>query len=219
MSDPEDHGCRHRAPPHVTQAQLLAARGLSRRGARILPRSDIEGRHLWIDPATSADDRSTTPARVFRNGALELAESAGAPGARRGGWDARTWISPDGRRARVVLTRASTPTHRPARLSPDIRGFTWATRVRVRDGALSRRRTNRRGSRASGRSRRLEICSVARFLDDRLESAWHTRSSPTGAERSRSRPMARTVDRRRTAPLPLRALGAMGSSYPGGRRA
>src|SRR5207245_3719256 len=60
-------------PPHrFTQAQLLALAGYrdeERRG--FFRRSDIESRHLWIDPATFRPDESVEElSEGFRGGAL-----------------------------------------------------------------------------------------------------------------------------------------------------
>jgi alkylresorcinol/alkylpyrone synthase/polyketide synthase Type III len=79
-------------PPHrFTQAQLLALAGYAdeeRRG--FFRRSDIDGRHLWIDPATFRPDESVDELNDrFRAGALHLGESAARGALARAGWDAR----------------------------------------------------------------------------------------------------------------------------------
>src|SRR6267142_2207268 len=79
-------------PPHrFTQAQLLALAGYAdeeRRG--FFRRSDIDGRHLWIDPAAFRPDESVDELNDrFRAGALHLGESAARGALARAGWDAR----------------------------------------------------------------------------------------------------------------------------------
>ena len=77
-------------PPHrFTQAELLALAGYrddERRG--FFRRSDIQGRHLWVDPTTFRPDESVDElSDRFRAGALELAESAARRALARVGWD------------------------------------------------------------------------------------------------------------------------------------
>src|SRR4029453_3296865 len=79
-------------PPHrFTQAELLALAGYcddERRG--FFRRSDIQGRPLWVDPATFRPDESVDELNDrFRAGALELAESAAGGALARGGGEAR----------------------------------------------------------------------------------------------------------------------------------
>src|SRR5258705_11895127 len=78
-------------PPHrFTQAQLLALAGYrdeERRG--FFRRSDIDGRHLWIDPATFRPNESVDElSDRFREGALELGESAARRALGGAGWGA-----------------------------------------------------------------------------------------------------------------------------------
>ena len=93
-------------PPHrFTQAELLALAGYrddERRG--FFRRSDIEGRHLWVDPATFRPDESVDDLNErFRAGALALGEAGGPARARAGGLGGRaTSISSRPRRARGV---------------------------------------------------------------------------------------------------------------------
>src|SRR5205807_1666716 len=66
-------------PPHrFTQAQLLALAGYrDEERSGFFRRSDIEGRYLWIDPATFRPNESVDELSArFREGALELGESA-----------------------------------------------------------------------------------------------------------------------------------------------
>src|SRR5207245_10917274 len=93
----------HRPPPRLTagatatppnrlaQAELLALAGYRdarRRG--FLSRSEIEGRHLYIDPATFRPDESVDGLQDrFRRGALELGEAAARRALERAGWESR----------------------------------------------------------------------------------------------------------------------------------
>jgi predicted naringenin-chalcone synthase len=163
-------------PRRFTQAELLALAGYAderRRG--FFAASDIEGRHLWIDPARftpneSVDDLNTR----FREGALALAESAARTALERAGWSAGDvdFI------ATTTCTGRLTPSldaHLVARLG----GRRDIQRVHVGDTgcasamvALQQAWNHLQafpGHRALVMA--VEICSAAYFLDDRLESA------------------------------------------------
>ncbi|MBI4592808.1 MAG: hypothetical protein HY728_01200, partial [Candidatus Rokubacteria bacterium] len=78
-------------PPHrFAQAELLALAGYGdprRRG--FFERSDIDGRHLWIDPARFRPDESIDELQArFAEGALALGEQAARRALARAGWTA-----------------------------------------------------------------------------------------------------------------------------------
>ena len=78
-------------PNRLAQAELLALAGYRdarRRG--FFSRSEIEGRHLYIDPATFRPDESVDGLQDrFRRGALELGEAAARRALERAGWESR----------------------------------------------------------------------------------------------------------------------------------
>ena len=211
-------------PPHrFTQPQLLALAGYrdEERGG-FFRRSDIEGRHLWIDPATFRPDESVDElSERFRNGALELAESAARRALAGAGWDARD----------VDFLTTTTCT---GRLTPSLDAHLIARlgcrsdiqRVHVGDtGCASAMVALQQASNyiAAGRGRRalvvaVEICSAAYFLDDRLESAVAHAIFADGAGA-----LAVAADGAGPSMVAHRTLfhsehlGAMGFEYPGGR--
>src|SRR3989338_7119004 len=79
-------------PPHrFSQAELLALAGYAdaqRRG--FFSRSDVEGRFLYIDPATFRPGETVDElGERFRRGALELGEAAARRVLERAGWSAQ----------------------------------------------------------------------------------------------------------------------------------
>src|SRR5882724_1929276 len=164
-------------PPHrFTQAQLLALAGYrdeERRG--FFRRSDIDGRHLWIDPATFRPNESVDElSDRFREGALELGESAARRALGGAGWDA---VDVD-----FIATTTCTGRLTPsldARLIKRLGCRSDIQRVHVGDtGCASAMVALQQASSyvTAFPGRRalvvaVEICSAAYFLDDRLESA------------------------------------------------
>src|SRR5437762_4450971 len=76
-------------PPYrYTQAQILALAGYAderRRG--FFAASDIEGRHLWMDPARFTPDETVDQLNArFCEGARALSESAARATLERAGW-------------------------------------------------------------------------------------------------------------------------------------
>src|SRR5207247_8172017 len=79
-------------PPHrFAQAELLAPAGYpDARRRSFFNRSEIEGRHLYIDPATFRPDESVDAMQArFRRGALELGEAAARQALGSAGWEPR----------------------------------------------------------------------------------------------------------------------------------
>jgi predicted naringenin-chalcone synthase len=206
-----------------TQDELLALAGYTddqRRG--FFGRSDIEARHLYIDPrrfsptetVDELDDR-------FRRGALELAETAARRALARAGW------AP----ADVDFIATTTCT---GRLTPSLDAHLVARlgarasvqRVHVGDTgcasavvALQQAWNHLRafpGHRALVVA--VEICSAAYFLDDRLESAVAHAifADGAGALALSTTGTGPSVIAHRTI-FRSEHLGAMGFEYPGGR--
>src|SRR6266850_1490745 len=89
MSPPRIAAVATAVPPYrYTQAQILALAGYAderRRG--FFAASDIEGRHLWIDPARFTPNETVDELNArFCEGALALAESAARATLARAGW-------------------------------------------------------------------------------------------------------------------------------------
>ena len=210
-------------PNRLAQAELLALAGYRdarRRG--FFSRSEIEGRHLYIDPATFRPDESVDELQDrFRRGALELGEAAARRALERAGWESRDVDF----LATTTCTGRLTPSL-DARLigrlgcRPDIQ------RVHVGDtGCASAMVALQQASnylRAFPGRRALvlsaEICSAAYFLDDRLESAVAHAIFADGAAAvtlttGGSGP---AIVAHRTLFRPEH-LEAMGFEYPGGR--
>ena len=164
-------------PPYrYTQAQILALAGYAderRRG--FFAASDIEGRHLWIDPARFTPNETVDELNArFCEGALALAESAARATLARAGWTPEDvdFI------ATTTCTGRLTPSldaHLVARLGCRAE----VQRVHVGDtgcaSAMVALQQAWNHLQAFPRHRALvtavEICSAAYFLDDRLESA------------------------------------------------
>jgi alkylresorcinol/alkylpyrone synthase len=163
-------------PQRFSQDQLLAIAGYDdprRRG--FFEKSGIEGRYLYLDPATFRPDESVDEMQArFRCGALEISEAAARTALDRAGWmaadvDFITTTTCTGR-----LT-PSLDAHLIARLGcrPDVQ------RVHVGDtgcaAAVVALQQAWNHLRAFPQHRALvvavELCSTAYFLDDRLESA------------------------------------------------
>jgi predicted naringenin-chalcone synthase len=211
-------------PPHrFTQAEILALAGYrdeARRG--FFRRSDIEGRHLWIDPTTFRPEETVDElAERFRVGALALAESAARRAMAAAGWDA-----PDvDFLATTTCTGRITPSidaHLVGRLGcrADVQrahvGDTGCASAMVALQQASNYLTAFPGRRALVVA--VEICSAAYFLDDRLESAVAHAIFADGAGA-----LALTTDGGGPSIVGHRTLfhpehlAAMGFEYPGGR--
>src|SRR5437660_10390435 len=210
-------------PPHrFTQAQLLALAGYrDEERSGFFRRSDIEGRYLWIDPATFRPNESVDELSArFREGALELGESAARRALDGAGWDAvdLDFI------ATTTCTGRLTPSldaHLIGRLGlrPDVQ------RVHVGDTgcgaamvALQQAWNHLRafpGRRALVLA--VEICSAAYFLDDRLESAVAHAifADGAGALALATEGPGPSIVAHRTLFRPEHP-GAMGFEYPGG---
>jgi len=212
-------------PPYrYTQAQILALAGYAdarRRG--FFAASDIEGRHLWIDPARFTPNETVDDLNArFREGALALAESAARAALERAGWSAGEvdFI------ATTTCTGRLTPSldaHLVARLG----GRSDIQRVHVGDtGCASAMVALQQawnhlhafpGHRALVIA--VEICSTAYFLDDRLESAVAHAIFADGAGAlalGGDHPRGPAIVGHRTL-FSSEHLSAMGFEYPGGR--
>jgi alkylresorcinol/alkylpyrone synthase len=212
-------------PPYrYTQEQILALAGYAderRRG--FFAASDIEGRHLWIDPARFTPNESVDELSArFREGALALAESAARATLERAGWSA---VDVDFI-ATTTCTGRLTPSldaHLVARLGgrPDVQ------RVHVGDtgcaSAMVALEQAWNHLQAFPAHRALvvavEICSAAYFLDDRLESAVaHAIFADGAGALALGGAAARgpAIIAHRTL-FSSEHLPAMGFEYPGGR--
>jgi predicted naringenin-chalcone synthase len=164
-------------PPHrFTQSQLLTLAGYrDEERSGFFRRSDIDGRHLWIDPATFRPSESVDELNDrFREGALELGESAALRALERAGWD----VGDVDFIATTTCTGRLTPSL-DARLIGRLGCRSDVQRVHVGDtGCASAMVALQQASNyvTAFPGRRalvvaVEICSAAYFLDDRLESA------------------------------------------------
>ena len=211
-------------PPHrFTQAQILALAGYpdeERRG--FFRRSDIDGRHLWIDPATFRPNESVDELNDrFRAGALHLGESAARGALERAGWDACDvdFI------ATTTCTGRLTPSldaHLISRLGcrADIQrvhvGDTGCASAMVALQQAANYLTAFPGRRALVIA--VEICSAAYFLDERLESAVAHAifADGAGALALTTGGPGPSIVAHRTL-FHSEHLPAMGFEYPGGR--
>ena len=177
MSLPKIVAVATATPPHrFSQEALLALAGYDdprRRG--FFEKSEIEGRFLYVDPATFTPDESVDEMQArFRRGALEIGEAAARKALARAGWrtDDVDFV------ATTTCTGRLTPSldaHLIARLGcrPDVQ------RVHVGDTGCAAAVVSLQQAwnhlRAFPDHRALvvavELCSTAYFLDDRLESA------------------------------------------------
>jgi len=211
-------------PPHrFTQSELLTLAGYrDEERSGFFRRSDIEGRYLWIDPATFRPNESVDElGDRFREGALELGEAAARRALARAGWTA---VDVD-----FVATTTCTGRLTPsldARLIGRLGCRADVQRVHVGDtGCASAMVALQQASNyvTAFPGRRalvvaVEICSAAYFLDDRLESAVAHAIFADGAGA-----LAVTTDGPGPALVAQRTLfrpehlDAMGFEYPGGR--
>src|SRR2546428_691277 len=210
-------------PNRFTQAELLALAGYRdarRRG--FFSRSEIEGRHLYIDPATFRPDESVDELQDrFRRGALEFGEAAARRALERAGWESRDVDF----LATTTCTGRLTPSL-DARLigrlgrRPDIQpvhvGDTGCASPLVALQQASNYLRAFPGRRALVVS--AEICSAAYFLDDRLESAVANAifADGAGAATLATEGAGPAIVAHRTLFRPEH-LDAMGFEYPGGR--
>jgi 3,5-dihydroxyphenylacetyl-CoA synthase len=211
-------------PPHrYTQSQVLTLAGYrdeDRSG--FFRRSDIDGRYLWIDPATFRPNESVDELNDrFREGALELGESAARRALERAGWS----IADVDFIATTTCTGRLTPSL-DARLIARLGCRSDIQRVHVGDtGCASAMVALQQASNyvTAFPGRRalvvaVEICSAAYFLDDRLESAVAHAIFADGAGA-----LAVTTDGPGPSLVAQRTLfrsehlDAMGFEYPGGR--
>ena len=211
-------------PPHfLPQAQLLALAGYDdprRRG--FFEKSGIEGRHLYLNPATFRPDESIDEMQArFRRGALEIGEAAARRALARAGWAA----------ADVDFIGTTTCT---GRLTPSLDAHLVARlgcrsdvqRVHVGDtgcaAAVVALQQAWNHLRAFPRHKALviavELCSTAYFLDDRLESAVAHAifADGAGALALSFESDGPTIVGHRTLFRPEH-LPVMGFEYPGGR--
>ncbi|PYM40616.1 MAG: hypothetical protein DME12_14900 [Candidatus Rokuibacteriota bacterium] len=211
-------------PPHrFAQAELLALAGYRdarRRG--FFSRSEIEGRHLYIDPATFRPDESVDAMQArFRRGALELGEAAARQALGSAGWEPRDVDF----LATTTCTGRLTPSldaHLIGRLGcrADIQrvhvGDTGCAAVMVGLQQASNYLRAFPGRRALVLS--AEICSAAYLLDDRLESAVAHAIFADGAAAVAlaTEGPGPAIVAHRTLFRPEH-LDAMGFEYPGGR--
>ena len=211
-------------PPHrFTQSELLTLAGYrDEERSGFFRRSDIEGRYLWIDPATFRPNETVDElSDRFREGALELGESAARLALERAGWNA---VDVD-----FIATTTCTGRLTPsldARLISRLGCRADVQRVHVGDtGCASAMVALQQASNyvAAFPGRRalvvaVEICSAAYFLDDRLESAVAHAIFADGAGA-----LAVTTDGPGPSLVAQRTLfrsehlDAMGFEYPGGR--
>src|SRR5437660_12514344 len=211
-------------PPYrYTQAQILALAGYAderRRG--FFAASDIEGRHLWIDPARFTPNETVDELNArFCEGALALAESAARATLARAGWTPEDVDF-------IATTTCS------GRLTPSLDAHLVARlgcraevqRVHVGDTgcasamvALQQAWNHLQtfpGHRALVTA--VEICSAAYYLDDRLESAVAHAifADGAGAVALSTQGAGVSVVCHRTR-FRSEHLPAMGFEYPGGR--
>jgi len=211
-------------PPHrFTQAQLLALAGYrDEERSGFFRRSDIEGRYLWIDPATFRPNESVDQLSArFREGALELGESAARRALAGARWDA---VDVD-----FIATTTCTGRLTPsldARLIGRLGCRADIQRVHVGDtgcasAMVALQQASNYVTALPGRRAlviAVEICSAAYFLDDRLESAVAHAIFADGAGA-----LAITTDGPGPSIVAQRTLfrsehlDAMGFEYPGGR--
>src|SRR5215468_6269518 len=164
-------------PPHrYTQSQILTLAGYrDEERSGFFRRSDIDGRYLWMDPATFRPNESVDELSArSREGALELSEQAARRTLERAGWG----VGDVDFIATTTCTARMTPSvdaHLIARLGcrADIQrvhvGDTGCASAMVALQQASNYVVANPGRRALVIA--VEICSAAYFLDDRLESA------------------------------------------------
>jgi predicted naringenin-chalcone synthase len=211
-------------PPYrFTQAQLLTLAGYrDEERSGFFRRSDIEGRFLWINPATFRPNESVDElSDRFREGALELGESAARRALAGAGWEPLDvdFI------ATTTCTGRLTPSL-DARLIARLGCRCDIQRVHVGDtGCASamvalQQASNYVSAFPGGRALviAVEICSAAYFLDDRLESAVAHAifADGAGALAITTGGPGPSIVAQRTL-FRSEHLDAMGFEYPGGR--
>jgi len=224
MSAPRVAAVGTAVPPHrFTQTDILSRAGYAdprRRG--FFAASDIEGRHLWMDPERFTPDESVDALNArFCEGAFALSQSAARATLERAGWSAQDvdFI------ATTTCTGRLTPSL-DAHLVAALRCRDDVQRVHVGDtgcaSAMVALQQAWNHLRAFPSHRALvvavEICSAAYFLDERLESAVAHAIFADGAAG-----LALAADGHGPAIIGHRTmfrsehLDAMGFEYPGGR--
>lgn len=211
-------------PPHrFTQSDILTLAGYGdAERSGFFRRSDIEGRYLWMDPATFRPNESVDELNDrFREGALALGESAARRALAAAAWDALDvdFI------ATTTCTGRLTPSL-DARLIGRLGCRADVQRVHVGDtGCASamvalQQATNYVTAFPGRRALviAVEICSAAYFLDDRLESAVAHAifADGAGALAITTEGPGPSIVAQRTLFRPEH-LDAMGFEYPGGR--
>jgi alkylresorcinol/alkylpyrone synthase len=210
-------------PDRFTQAELLALAGYrdaQRRG--FFERSDIESRHLWIDPGRFHSGESVDELQArFQTGALALGEAAARRALDRAGWQARDLDF----LTTTTCTGRFTPSldaHLVRRLGCRLdvqRAHVGDTGCAAAMVALQQAWNHVQafpGHRALVVA--VEICSAAYFLDERLESAVAHAIFADGAGAlalSAGGPGPAVVAHRSL--WRPEHLAAMGFEYPGGR--
>jgi len=211
-------------PPYrYTQSQILSLAGYRDEDrSAFFRRSDIDGRYLWMNPATFRPDESIDELNDrFREGALALGESAARRVLERAGWN----ISEVDFIVTTTCTGRLTPSL-DARLIARLGCRADIQRVHVGDtgcasAMVALQQASNYISAFPGRRAlviAVEICSATYFLDDRLESAVAHAIFADGAGA-----LALTSDGPGPSLIAHRTLfrsehlDAMGFEYPGGR--
>ena len=211
-------------PPHrFTQSDILKLAGYrDEERSGFFRRSDIDGRYLWMDPATFRPNESVDELSArSREGALELSEQAARRALERAGWSAADvdFIATTTCTARLT---PSVDAHLIARLGfrPDVQ------RVHVGDtgcasAMVALQQASNYVSAFPGRRAlviAVEICSATYFLDDRLESAVAHAifADGAGALALASEGPGPSLIAHRTL-FRSEHLDSMGFEYPGGR--
>jgi predicted naringenin-chalcone synthase len=211
-------------PPHrYTQSQVLTLAGYrDEERSGFFRRSDIDGRYLWIDPATFRPNESVDQLSArFREGALELGESAARRALGGAGWEP---VDVD-----FIATTTCTGRLTPsldARLIGRLGCRADIQRVHVGDtGCASAMVALQQAANylTAFPGRRalviaVEICSAAYFLDERLESAVAHAifADGAGALALTTGGPGPSIVAHRTL-FHSEHLPAMGFEYPGGR--
>ena len=211
-------------PPYrYTQSQILSLAGYRDEDrSAFFRRSDIDGRYLWMNPATFRPDESIDELNDrFREGALALGESAARRVLERAGWN----ISEVDFIVTTTCTGRLTPSL-DARLIARLGCRADIQRVHVGDtgcasAMVALQQASNYVSAFPGRRAlviSVEICSATYFLDDRLESAVAHAIFADGAGA-----LALATDGPGPSLIAHRTLfrsehlDAMGFEYPGGR--
>ena len=224
MSLPKIAAVATATPAHrFRQAEVLALSGYDdTRRCGFFEQSDIEGRYLYIDPATFRPDESVDELQArFAAGAMELSEQAARRVIAAAGWEASDvdFI------ATTTCTGRLTPSI-DARLVGRLGCRPDVQRVHVGDtgcaSAVVALQQAWNHLRAFPDHRAVvvavEICSAAYFLDDRLESAVAHAifADGAGAIALSADGAGPSIVEHRTMFRPEH-LDAMGFEYPGGR--